>query len=588
MTLIAQAQDSLSLEIIVFDKSEALNQRYLEKEITYQKRFKTAPQIQKELAKVILQLQKTGYLAASIDSVAQRKTSYTAYLYAGVIYEWAKLANGNVEPAFLAQIGFRERLYSNKPFDYQQVVHLQERLLTYAENNGYPFASVWLGDIQIKNGGISAKLYLTKNQLIRIEAIKLVESNVNISTAYLENYLDIKKGDLYNESKIKNIRKRLSELQFLSEKQGTKVIFEGKKATINLILEERKASRFDFLVGFLPRNEETGGLTLTGNVQLYFQNLLGRGELINAHWQQLRPSSPQLDMHFLYAYLFDLPFGIDFNFHLYRRDSSYLDLNYDIGVQYLFEGGNYLKAFFENKSTRLLTVNENTIIQSRQLPRNLDIINTIFGLEYALQRLDYRYNPRKGYDLKFKGGAGIKRIPKNNLILELSDTSIPDFEFATLYDSLNLRSYQFRLAGTAAYYFPIGSRGTLKTGIQAGTIFAQDSIYRNELYRIGGNRLLRGFDEESIFASLYAVGTLEARLLTGQNAYLFAFLDYGFVRDFSVGSNRLEDTPLGVGIGITLGVGSGTLVFSVAMGQQNNNSIDFQAAKIHVGYVSFF
>ena len=115
----------------------------------------------------------------------------------------------------------------------------------------------------------------------------------------------------------------------------------------------------------------------------------------------------------------------------------------------------------------------------------------------------------------------------------------------------------------------------------------KDSIYQNELYRIGGNQILRGFDEESIFSSLYAIGTLEGRLLTGQNAYLFTFFDFGYMQNQSVGRN-ITDFPFGFGLGLTLELGAGVLTFSVATGRQLKNPINFQATKIHVGFVSFF
>lgn len=576
-------KDTFYLNIIPLDTTTS----FIEKNAPISKFYFSKNEVQKSLQNTILNLQKKAYLTTSFDSVSTKNKTTTAYLYLGNSYKWANLKNGNVEPAFLEQIGFRERLYSNQIFDYQSIVQLQESLLNYAENHGYPFASVYLGDIIIENGQISAQLFMQKNKLITIETLKLEESSVKIGQQYLENYLDIHEGDLYSETKIKAIRKRLKELQFLKEKQSTQVTFEGGKATVYLFLEPQKSSRFDFLVGFLPQSEETGGLAFTGNIQLYFQNLLGKGELIDFHWQQLRPSTPQLDIHLTYNYLFNLPFGTDLKFNLYRRDSSYLDVKYDIGIQYLFEGGNYLKAFLNNSSTTLLTVNEAQIIQRRQLPRNLDVTNTSFGLEYYLQRLNYRYNPQRGFEILFRGGAGIKRIGKNNLIVNLEDTADPSFDFETLYDNITTNSYQFKLDATVNTFVPLGQRGTIKFGVTAGGLITQDSIYQNELYRIGGNRLLRGFDEESIFTALYGVGTIEGRFLTGQNSYLFAFFDYAWLRN-QTATGSIEDQPLGFGLGLTFQLGSGILSFSVAAGKQLENPLDFQSTKIHVGYVSYF
>ena len=576
----AFANDTLTLQLSIIDES----QKEIISEIDYKSTHFQIQTLQKEINQIVTDLQSKAYLTASIDTIIQDGKTVEAFLFIGEKYLWAELNTENIDKLLLAKIGFREKLYQNKTFDYQQVIELKNAMLDYCENNGFPFASVKLVDIDIQKDKINASLFLDKGPLILVNSIELVEPIPNISVTYLENYLGIKKGDLYSETKIKAIRKRLQELVFIKERQSVRVLFVGNSAKIYLFLDKQKASQFDFLIGFLPQNEETGRLTLTGNVQLYFQNILGKGELIDVKWQQLRPLTPQLDIRFAYPYILNLPLGVDADFHLYRRDTTYIDVNYNLGVQYLFEGGNYLKVFIDNFQTNILTINEQQIRNTQQLPRTLDVTNSTFGLEWHQQKLDYRFNPRKGLSLKLRGGAGIKRIDESNLITSLSDST---FDYTSLYDNIQTRSVQLRLQGNIAYFIPFGSRGTVKIGVQSGGILTQDSIYQNELYRIGGNQTLRGFDEESIFSSLYAIGTVEGRLLTGQNAYLFSFFDFGYIQNQSVGRN-ITDFPFGFGLGLTLELGAGVLTFSVATGRQLRNPINFQATKIHVGFVSFF
>ena len=73
--------------------------------------------------------------------------------------------------------------------------------------------------------------------------------------------------------------------------------------------------------------------------------------------------------------------------------------------------------------------------------------------------------------------------------------------------------------------------------------------FNNEVFQLGGYKLMRGFDEESIFATAFAVGTAEYRYLIGLNSYLFAFGDYGWARNdaYGVAANH---TYLGLGAGI--------------------------------------
>ena len=542
------------------------------------------------LQNIIANLRSDAYLTASIDTIIWRDTVAQVNLQTGPQYEWTSLKNGNVETVFLEQIRFRERLLDGKPFRYRELVKIQESLLNYAENNGYPFASVWLDEVVIEDGKIGAKIFMQKSRLTFFDKVKIF-GNAKITTRYLENYLGIQNGELYSREKVLKIKSRLRELPFVVEKQNATVTFAGDQATINLFVDKKNASRFDFLVGLQPNDRSAGPnnpnvrtFQLTGTFNADLNNQFGRGEKIYAEFQQLRPQTQELNIALAYPYILDTPFGMDLKFDLYKRDTAYLDVISDLGIQYLFEAGTYLRVFWNRSTTNVLSVNEALILQRRRLPTILDINRTSFGLEYQIQKLNYRFNPSKGWMLNLRGGAGLKRINKNNKILELATN---EFDPETLYDTINLQSFQYQLSGQAAYYFPLSRRTILKTGVRGGYIIADSPVYQNEQFRIGGNRILRGFDEESIFVTNYAVATLELRFLLGQNSYLFAFGDLGYTENIRV-DQRNFDRPAGMGAGITFETKVGLFGFSLAVGKQQNTGFDFRSVKTHFGYVSLF
>ncbi len=536
-----------------------------------------------ELRQTILKLQNEAFLEASIDSLTLQDSIFNVYFHLGKTYEWANMTNGNVENTFLEQVGFREKLYQNKPFNYRDVVEMQERLLEYAENNGYPFASVWLDNIIVKNGEISATLFMNKGRLVIFKDVNIV-GDAKISKAYLKNYLGLKSGSLYSKDKVLKVRTRLRELPFLKESRNTTVNFEDKDATVNLFVKKKKASRFDFLIGILPggqgnnpAQEQRDKLLLTGTFDAEMHNQFGLGEKIFASFERLRPETQQLELSFAYPYILDLPFGLDLNFKQYKRDTTYTDVFFDAGLQYLFEGGNYVKAFWNNASSNLITV-DTVAIKNGIAPNNLDVSNRSYGLEFSLQKLNYRYNPRKGWSIFFRGGAGFKKIPENNKILEVDES---------FYDSLQLKTFQFRVNGGLEKYFPVLNNIAIKTAIHGGIIFSEADIYQNEQFRIGGNKILRGFDEESIFATSYAVFTVETRLLIGQNSYFYAFGDFAYVEDKTTTNDGI-DQPYGMGLGLTFETGVGVFGLSLAVGSQQQNPINFGNPKIHFGYVNYF
>ncbi len=580
------AQYRYQLKLIPLDKDEY----FVTKRISYPGGLPDSLALAGTLQDILHQLQNQSYLEASFDSLEVRDSAVFAFLKIGEPYEWAALKNGNVEDAFLEEVGYRERLYSKRPFNYKETVALQKSLIEYAENNGFPFARVWLDSIAVSENRISAQLFMQKSRLVTIDSINII-GDAKISTTYLENYLGLKKGSYFNKKRILKIRSRLREVPFLRERSDATVTFAGDKATVNLFLDNKSASRFDFIFGFLPTNavEIPGGpqvsrFQLTATVNADLRNSFGMGERIFIEFEQVRPQTQRLDLQFQYPYVFKMPFGVDTRFFMYKRDSSYIDVNFDLGVQYLFEGGNYLKLFWNQTSTTILTVDTQRIINTKMLPENLDIVNSFVGLEYNFQQLDYRYNPRKGWGILLRGGNGIKSIRKNNEVIGITND---DFNYESLYDSLTLRSFQYRVSGSLAAYLPLFARSALKAGVQLGGIFGKEPVYLNEQFRIGGNRIMRGYDEESLFATRYAVLTLEYRFIIGQNSYLFTFGDYGYIENITPTIQQFQ-RPLGVGAGITFETKVGIFGFSLALGRLSDNTFDFRNVKSHFGYVNIF
>jgi len=581
-TLMSNAQSGLVLNIVSIDQDSSV----LKKMVDNRHQLADSTQARRALEQTLITLRNNAYLAASIDSIVYQDSVQTAYLFMGVPFEMGYLKNGNVEPFFLGQTSYKEQFFQNEPFNYKELAGIQQQLLNAAENNGYPFASVRLDSFSVVGETVTAQLYMDKNKLILFDDIS-IEGKAKINPKFLSSYLALNKDEPYNEAKVRKISSRIKGTGYLAEKKSPYIIFENEKANVNLFLEDKKSSRFDLLLGFLPKNKETGKLMLTGSAKIDLENPFGTGKEIFFSWEQLRPQTQRLDIHFLYPYILNQPFGLDVDFDLYKRDTTYLDINYNFGIQYHFEGRNYLEAFWEVHQTNILDYNIDIIKSTRELPGNLDTRHSLFGLEYHFEKLDYRFNPRKGFDLFLRGGAGVKRIEKNTKVTSIEDEDDPTFNFEQLYDSLNLRSYQFKINTDLAYYQPITKRTTLKTSLESGILIAEEDLFLNELYRIGGHQLLRGFDEESVFASLYAVLTAEFRFLIAQNSYLYGFGDFGYLQNKSA-INDYEDWPLGFGVGMTFEASAGVFGISYALGRQLSNPIDFGAGKIHFGYINRF
>ncbi|MEM1124967.1 MAG: hypothetical protein AAGJ18_31310, partial [Bacteroidota bacterium] len=285
--------------------------------------------VPKKLITLIDSLRQAAFLTASIDSLTQKDSAYIAHLFLGKKYNNFCVTNGNIEKGILKST--RIGPFLNQSINYLQLKNVQEKLLVYAENNGYPFASILLTEVQINDEKVVGKLVWDKGKLIRLGGLK-TEGEAPLNVNYLKNYLGLKKGNIYRKNKIIATSQKLQELPFIKETRSPAVQFRGNEAIVNLFLAPKKANRFDFLLGVLPNNQETGKVLITADIDAEFQNQFGKGERIAFAFEQLRPETQQLTLETNYPYLLTLPLGVDFEFGLYKRDSTYRDLSWSIGL----------------------------------------------------------------------------------------------------------------------------------------------------------------------------------------------------------------------------------------------------------------
>ncbi len=529
------------------------------------------------------QLITAGYHEASVDTLVQKEHRYVALIHLGPQYIWSELKSHSTPNQWLSKAGFRQRFYQRKRLNIQEWQNLQKALARQAANNGYPFARILLDSIHWETAGeISANIQTITGPLTFFEAI-IIKGEIEISTQYLEQYLGFIPGEPYDENVIQNAQSRLQELAFVQLVSPPKVQFIANQAKLILNLKPKRASRFDFILGVLPNSDQSGKLLITGQLRAALQNAFGKGEAISVAFDQPRAQTQSLNLAFQYPYILELPFGVDTRFNLYKRDTNYLDLNWRLGVQYLLQGDNNIQAFWSSRSTTVLGVDSSKIALQQALPDTLDVSRQAFGLAFVFRQLDYRYNPKKGWETSFKISAGQKKIKRN--------IQIENFGFAALYDDLKLQSAQYRIEFNVARYQPLGQRSTFKIALEGAAIIGKAPVLVNEQFRIGGNRILRGFDEESLFARNFNVWTIEYRFLLSRHSYFYSFFDIARLDNKALGTpvNRPSiDWPQGLGVGITFETRAGLFGLSLAFGKQNQKPFNFSVPKIHFGYVNLF
>lgn len=527
--------------------------------------FEDSLQLSKKLAAYRFTLIEAGYLAASLDSIIYETDTVTAVLHVGERYDWARLKPGNVPEEVLSRTGFREEVYRNAPVSPSKLSKLLSSIMDIMHNTGYPFAKLRLTNISFSEDGLRAELDLDKKMFTIIDSV-IVKGNIKTGREYLENYLGISEGMPYNGKLIDKIPDRLRELVFVKIIKPFEIGMREGKADIYLYLDNKKASHFDGILGILP--DEEGKILLTGDVNLSLMNALHQGESIRLQWQRLENATQELDLGFVYPFLFGTPIGTDLKFNLYRRDTLFSNVTFTAGLDYYFPGNDRLKVYIEKASTNVLT--------TAPTPTDDYIDSDIFmvGLGGDISELDYKFNPRRGFYVRASLATGKKTIVKNPNLDE------------SVYEDITLESDIYNLDFDGGQYLPFAKRLTLLIRLQGGH-YINENMYRNEMYRIGGLKTLRGFNEQAIFATSYGIATAEIRFITEENSNIFVFFDQGYYED-RLREDPIIDDPFGFGGGVNFETGAGLFSLTYALGKQFDNRILLRPGKIHFGFTGFF
>ncbi|PPK85299.1 outer membrane translocation and assembly module TamA [Neolewinella xylanilytica] len=528
-----------------------------------------------------LDSREAAYWEASVDSLYISDTrQLTAVLHRGPRYGWGQLtlpANEDVR-GWARRAGFRERRFGGgRRLSPEAWSAVRDSLISRAGADGYPFTSVALTDIEWSaEGALSGTVDVRTGPLIRIGDVRVPEE-VKVRKVFLERYLGLVPGEPYSQRRIRRLRERLAQLPYVTVEGEPTISFRDSLAYIDLPLRRRAASRFDFVIGVLPNSNQTDKLLITGELNGELYNGFGQGERIAARFEQLKPQTQELQVGLEYPFLFGLPFGFEGELELYRRDTSFLNLNWHLAATYLREGNDRLSAFWEQRRTIVPGIDSARLVNG-VLPDTLGVNRSFFGLQLRRTRTDRRFSPRRGYAIDISGAAGFRRL--RNL----------DFG-GDVADSQTQRSTQFQIDAALDFYFDPLAGTVVYLGFRSQALIASQSVLSNEQFRIGGARLLRGFEEQELFATDYQLLTAEFRLLLGERAFLYTFLDaarrnYRTVKQ----PDAPVDYPIGFGAGVNFDTRAGIFALSLGLGHRDSdgNRLDLGAPKVHLGYVSVF
>ncbi len=540
---------------------------------------------QKVVQKELIKRYAEGFISASVDTLRLDSISASAYMYAGCSYRWRELvlaeeANPNVRIEERVLTYFKHQ--RGNRVELQLLQSNMQGLLESYYNSGYPFAKIQFDSVQIDSSQLSARVVVNRGDLVQLDSLV----NVNkfaVSQHFLQRYLGFNNGEAYQAKNIKKYDKYLRQLPYLTVNKAPEVSVGRYQNSVFVYIENRRANKFDLLLALQPNSNFQNRFELTGEGMIQLKNRFKQGENIELSFKKITRATNQFKLLLEDPFLPKLPVGADFRFELIKRDSTFVDRIFSAGLRLGFAGNNFIKIKNNLLASTVLRVDTAQLIATKRLPNLIDYSFNALGLEFNYLNFNRITNPTSGWRININTSTGFKKIKKNSVISSLVRGG---FRYESLYDTIQITTFQWSAKAELERFLKISTYHTIRMMGQAA-IVENRQLFRNEWFRVGGFKNLRGFDEDVFQGRWYAIATLEYRFIIGNQSALFAYVDQGLIGQKKITAGYWN-RPTGVGAGINFETKAGILTFAYGVGRLKNTPFQFRNSKIHFGYVNYF
>ena len=524
--------------------------------IKYIKKHKDYESASKEVVTFKTKLNTLGYIESNISPINRVNDSSLLvsinlnrkFKYINIYY------NDSIIPTKTIQ------LVSNKIFDSYFTIPIQDTEKALNTINlklselGDPFSTLKLSNIKIKNNNeIDATLVLSDKITTRYIDKVIIKGYEKFPKSFLKYYLKIKEGSIFNLSEIKKQANTLNELPFANQIKDPEILFSKDSTTIYLFISKNKSNNFDGFIGF-GSNEETNKIEFSGYLNLELNNNLNYGESFRLIYKSDENEQKTFNVNINLPYLFGTPLGAELELGLLKRDSSFSTANQNAKLFYQLNPRN--KVFAGIRS-----IQSNNLLDSIYSDPLIKDYSTLF------------YNVRYQY----------KKRQKESVLFNTS--SLLDFQVETGsrdYENTSTKQYQYYF--DAFHIFNLNLKNSIFLRVNSYGLFS-DTYLENELIRFGGINSIRGFEENSLSATLYGLINTEYRYMFNNSIYVHTIIDAAY---FENKITEQKEKLYGFGFGFGLITKAGLLKFNFANGKTENQSFKFSNSQVHLSLTAFF
>ncbi|GGG42055.1 POTRA domain-containing protein [Bizionia arctica] len=419
---------------------------------------------------------------------------------------------------------------------------------------GDPFSTLQLSEITINENSEIEGTLISSEKLRdrRIDKI-IIKGYEKFPKSYLKYYLKIKEGNVFNLTKIKKQIQNLNELPFASQIKDPEILFTKDSTTLYIFLDKVKSNNFDGFIGF-GSNEETNKIEFSGYLNLELNNNLNYGESFRLVYKSDENEQKTFQVNLNLPYLFGSPIGTELELHLLKKDSSFSTASQNAKIFYQLNPKN--KVFAGIRS-----------VQSNNLLDSLYSNPTIKDYSTLFFTASYQYKSRQKENILFN----VNRL--FDIQLETGNRT---------YENTSTKQYQVLL--DAFNIFNLNLKNSIYIRVNGFGLFS-DNYFDNELGWFGGINSIRGFEENSLAATLFGVLNTEYRYVFNNSIYVHTIIDFAYLE------NKLIDQKeklYSFGFGFGLITKAGLLKFNFANGKSENQSFKFSNSQVHLSLTAFF
>ena len=438
--------------------------------------------------------------------------------------------------------------------NFSEIENALNTINTEISKKGLPFNKVQLSEIEIKDpSNLKADLTINSSERKRNIDDIVIKGYEKFPRSYLKHFLKIKKEQIFDLKTIKTKTEQLNNLNFANEIKSPEVLFSKDSTTLYLYLEKAESNTFDGFLGF-GTNEETNKLEFDGYLNLNLINNLNFGESFRLLYKSDEIDQQTFEADLSLPYLFNTPIGADLLLRIFKKDSSFTTINQSARLHYQINSKNKIYGGITTTESNNLLSENNT---------NLTIT-------------DYK---TRYYTLAYQ----FLQSESNNLLFPIKSKLYLETGFGNRETDIE-KEKQSQYTLDASKIFKLNFKNSIYLRINGSNLIS-DNYFENELLRFGGINSIRGFEENSLFASLFGIINTEYRLQLNNSIYIHSIFDAGYFE------NKIFDTKeklYGYGFGFGILTKSGLLRFNYANGKNENTSFKLSNSKIHLSLTANF